>query len=161
MGVALALLASFGTIVAFFSFTTDSYPFMVLLNVVLFAVSGFLSLGFLLQTLDRLTEAQLEAARPPLAPPPAESDPTSPTDPTTKDLTQPGALDRYFERPPARSVQVIFRIWILVFGLVGAQMSWVLRPFIGKDPYFVLFRPRGSNFFQAVFAHLSALFGGS
>src|SRR5688572_23653488 len=58
LGVMLALQASFGTITVFFSVGTTSYPFMVLLNVVLFAVSGFLGLGFLLQTLRRLSVAR-------------------------------------------------------------------------------------------------------
>src|SRR5262245_17948978 len=51
MGVVVAVLASFGPIVAFFSLTTTSYPFMVLLNVLLFAVAGLLRLAFLLQPL--------------------------------------------------------------------------------------------------------------
>src|SRR3954453_18771582 len=58
LGVMLAVLASFGTIVVFFSLCTTSYPFMVLLNVALFAVAGLLGMGFLLQTLHRLSLAQ-------------------------------------------------------------------------------------------------------
>src|SRR3569832_1052219 len=58
LGVNLAVLSSLGPIVAFFSVTTTSYPFMVLLNVVIFAVAGALGLSFLLLTLHRLTIAQ-------------------------------------------------------------------------------------------------------
>ena len=58
LGVNLAVLASLGPIVAFFSVCTTSYPFMVLLNVVLFAVAGLMGLTFLLQTLHRLCVAQ-------------------------------------------------------------------------------------------------------
>jgi hypothetical protein len=65
LGVMMALLASFGTIAVFFAVSTDSYAFMVLLNVVLFAVAGSLGLGFLLQTLHRLYNAQI--APPPTA----------------------------------------------------------------------------------------------
>jgi hypothetical protein len=57
-------------------------------------------------------------------------------------------------------VKNVFRVWIIVFGLVGAQMSWVLRPFIGSTNKFALFRPRGGNFFEAVLDHLFKLFGG-
>lgn len=39
LGVMLAVLASFGPIVAFFSVSSTSYPFMQLLNVAVFAVS--------------------------------------------------------------------------------------------------------------------------
>src|SRR5437764_2499340 len=69
MSVMLALLASFGTIVAFFSFTTESYHFMVLMNVAMFAVAGFLGLNFLLQTLHRLTIVEEAAFIPPPLPP--------------------------------------------------------------------------------------------
>ena len=44
-----------------------------------------------------------------------------------------------------RHVKVVFGCWMIVFGLVGAQMSWILRPFIGSpDMEFAWFRPRGS-----------------
>src|SRR5262249_8843855 len=49
LGVIVAVLASLGPIVAFFSVSTTSYPFMVLFNVVTFGVSGGLGLLFLLQ----------------------------------------------------------------------------------------------------------------
>ena len=53
LAVMVAVLSSLGPIVAFFSVSTTSYPFMVLLNVVVFGVSGVLGLIFLLQTLQR------------------------------------------------------------------------------------------------------------
>ena len=53
----MAVLASMGPIVAFFSASTTSYPFMILVNVAVFGVSGSLGLIFLLQTLQRLSEA--------------------------------------------------------------------------------------------------------
>jgi hypothetical protein len=57
-----------------------------------------------------------------------------------------------------RIASLLFRIWIVVYGLVGAQMAWVLRPFIG-DPRadFTLFRARESNFFAAALGHLRDL----
>ena len=58
LGVIVTVLASLGPIVAFFSVSTTSYPFMVLFNVVVFAVAGVLGLTFLLQTLQRLNVAE-------------------------------------------------------------------------------------------------------
>ena len=47
---------------------------------------------------------------------------------------------------------------MLVFGLVGAQMSWVLRPFIGAPGMpFEWLRPRESNFFEAVYYAIRSL----
>jgi hypothetical protein len=66
IAIMLAVLASFGTIVAFFSFTTNSYPFMLLLNALVFAICAILGLAFLLRTLHRLSIAQ--GLQPPAAP---------------------------------------------------------------------------------------------
>ena len=55
----------------------------------------------------------------------------------------------------------IFRIWVVVFALVGAQMSWVLRPFIGAPGApFELLRARDSNFFEAVWRTFWQLLSG-
>ena len=42
-----------------------------------------------------------------------------------------GALDRPQGDLVAPRVKAVFRIWVLVFAIVGAQMGWVLRPFVG------------------------------
>jgi hypothetical protein len=56
-------------------------------------------------------------------------------------------------------VKTVFRLWVIVFGLVGAQMGWVLRPFIGNpNAPFTWFRGRESNFFQAVLHTFVSLF---
>lgn len=143
LGVNVAVLASMGPIVAFFSACTTSYPFMILLNVAVFATAGCLALGFLLQTLQRLSIARTLAVA---------SDPDADDGPPT-------AIHPLSDQFPARRVRVIFRVWMVLFGLVGAQMGWVLRPFIGNpDIPFTWFRPRQSNFFEAVFQSLAAVF---
>jgi hypothetical protein len=145
LGVLLAVLSSLGPIVGFFSAITTSYAFMVLLNVAVFAASGFLGLGFLLQTLHRLSLAQ-DAPREPTPAAPVEV----PSELAFEDLA--GALEPTEHRPISRHVKVVFRCWIVLFGLVGAQMGWALRPFIGDpDRPFTWFRRRESNFFEAVY----------
>jgi hypothetical protein len=53
-----------------------------------------------------------------------------------------------------------FRIWLVIYGLVGAQMGWVLRPFIGApDIPFQWFRVREANIFVDLFRTISDLFG--
>jgi hypothetical protein len=147
LGVLLAVLAAFGPIVAFFSVTTTSYPFIVLLNVAVFTVAGGFGLAFLLRTLEKLT-APPRAAAVPI--PPAE-------EPAAAELAPlPQAV-----RPPDPAVRTVFRAWLVVFALVGAQMSWVLRPFIGSPVQeFAWFRPREASFFEAVVRSVRALFGG-
>jgi hypothetical protein len=154
MGVMVTVLASLGTIVAFFSLSTSSYSFMIVLNVMVFGISGILGLMFLLQTLHRLTLVQDEEL--PVLPPPPSTEPNPQYLP--RPSPEPSAIEPIQDQMLGRHVRVVFRIWIIVFGLVGAQMGWVLRPFIGSpNQPFSFFRPRHSNFFESVFAHLRNL----
>jgi len=65
------------------------------------------------------------------------------------------------DQAPARNVKVIFRIWVIMFALVGAQMGWVLRPFIGDPTKKIrILRGRDSNFFEGVSHAIQHLFSG-
>jgi len=145
--VNLAVLASLGPIVVFFNVSTTSYPFMTLLNVVVFGLAGLLGLVFLLQTLHRYSVATALAIAkegapqstgvPDLVPreTPAEDEQDDPSitamPVVAQKVREPGALDRLPGHVLGKHTKLIFRIWVVVFGLVGAQMGWVLRPFIG------------------------------
>ncbi|MFT3685295.1 MAG: hypothetical protein QM783_10280 [Phycisphaerales bacterium] len=125
--VNLAIAASLGPILGFFTLSTSSYGFMVLLNVALMAIAGLVSVGFLIKTLSALQFS----TRMPEAPP-----------------IEPGV-----ERPRASgSATGIFWVWILTYGIVGAQMGWILRPFIGApNAPFELFRPRDGSFLHGLY----------
>jgi hypothetical protein len=168
----LAVLASLGPIVAFFSLSTTSYHFMLLLNVVVFAVSGALGLGFLLHTLDRLNVAPRQS--PPL-PRPTPGVPAGGQPPDAQHLAaqlaeagappqaaaaaELGPLDRLPGHVMGRQVKTVFNCWVIIFGLVGAQMGWVLRPFLGAPGApFQWLRMRESNFFESVFRTFLHLF---
>ena len=46
------------------------------------------------------------------------------------------------------SSSLILYIWLLIYGFVGLQLSWILRPYIGSPSLdFTLFREAGSNIF--------------
>ena len=116
--VTVVLLASFGPITVFFTFSTASYPFMVLLNVALLAAAGIAGVKYLIEAM--------------------------------------GAL---FAEPARDQSSRIFRVWIYIYGAVGAQMGWVLRPFIGSPQMpFEWFRDRESNFFLGVMEAVRQLF---
>lgn len=52
----------------------------------------------------------------------------------------------------------VFRVWVFLYAIVGAQMSWLMRPFLGMpDLPFQIFRPVEGNFFTAVFRTLFTL----
>jgi hypothetical protein len=214
LSVMVAVLASFGLIAAFFALSTTSHPFMIVLNTVIFTVSGCLGLAFLLRTLQRLSMAQrakeyedhvvesrgraeeidgasahekaefsaamlaasgadpglqaagIAASTMPPAVAPMGAATQAPRSLSGQKLASPeavrraGALDRVQGSIPHSQVNTVFRIWIIVFALVGAQMAWILRPFIG-DPSqpFTFFGPRDSNFFAGVLTALMRLFG--
>ncbi len=125
LAVTVTVLASLGPIVAFFSVSTSSYHFMVLLNVLIFAVSGFLGMAFLLQTLHRLSLVRPEPPVTEATELVGEEKPDDAEDPPT------GPLDRIEDQDLSRHVKTVFWCWIILFALVGVQMGWVLRPFIG------------------------------
>jgi len=155
LAITVTVLASLGPIVAFFSVSTTSYPFMLLLNVAVFVVAGLLGLGFLLQTMHRLSLIE-PAPPPPFEPVFVGSEKASETE---RVELPPGALEPVDDRAPSRHVRTIFRCWVLLFGLVGAQMGWVLRPFVGNPAVpFAWLRPRESNVFQGIMNALAGLF---
>lgn len=58
---------------------------------------------------------------------------------------------------PRQAIRIL-RLWILIFAVVGAQMAWSLRPFVGSpDLPFQIFRKQGGNFYQAVWISIVKL----
>ncbi len=166
--VNLAVAASFGPILGFFTVSTTNYSFMVMLNVVLLAIAGCVGLAFLLQTLRRVSASLTPPPAPAPPMPPAPPDEGAPASALTEPLPppsprDPGPLDHATEYYPCDAIgsaNGIFRIWVIIYGLVGAQMGWLLRPFIGSpDLPFSWFRAREGNFFLSIVTHLSNLVG--
>ena len=134
--VNLAVLAGFGPVVAFFTSCTESYPFIKLLNVAMFGVAGVISLVFLRRSLTPVFEAEGSVREP------EGEEEEGPIGSVRSD----------------RRAKRIFLVWLFVYGVVGAQMGWVLRPFIGTPSRpFEWFRDRESNFFENVIETFRAL----
>jgi hypothetical protein len=158
----LAIAASLGPILGFFTLSTKSYSFMIILNVVLLAIAGFVALGFLLATLRKLADST--EVRTVVTVPPEPS-----REPEFMKGEAPSSGTSAPRPPPPRQTVVvqregsaygIFYIWVIIYGLVGAQMGWILRPFVGNPGVpFEWFRARSGNFFQAVFEQLQTLMG--
>jgi hypothetical protein len=60
----------------------------------------------------------------------------------------------------ASTRRTLFILWIVLYGFVGTQMAWTLRPFLGapSEP-FVIVRQTGGNFYTNVIQSASDLFG--
>ncbi len=172
LAVNAAVLASMGPIVLFFSLSTNSYSFILLLNVAAFTIAGVLGLSFLLQTLHRLTSMQHAADAPvsvptevpaaPAVPEESKSDDGDANEKPDKKKDELHALQMPTGQVLARHTRFVFRCWVVLFALVGAQTGWVLRPFVGSPNLaFTWFRERESNFFAGVFqAFIDLLSGG-
>jgi len=110
---------------------------MKLLNVAFFTIAGVISLVFLWKLLKTLDAVQTPAdaviaPRDEHAPPP-------------------------FIGLGGDGVRRLFKVWLVLYAVVGAQMAWVLRPFIGAPNLpFAVFRERQSNFFIDVLRTLDA-----
>lgn len=60
---------------------------------------------------------------------------------------------------PTPPSMALLYIWILLFGFVGTQLAWTLRPFFGSPGRpFSLYREIDGNFYAEIFRTLSHLF---
>lgn len=133
VAIAAAALASLSPVLAFFTLSTESHGFMVLLNTVLFGGAGW----FGLRTIWRHAELAFRAE--PVAQRPGE--------PRTN--------------PDARPGRPLLVAWMLTAFIVGAQSSWILRPLIGHpEDSFTVFEARESNAFDGFFDILGRMFAG-
>jgi hypothetical protein len=131
------LTLAFAPISVFFLISAADYDFFKLLNVAILALTGFVGLSFLVDGMR-----QVNVVDAPLVPPPADAAKTSAV-------------------PAKAPVNMsLLYIWIVIYGFVGTQLGWTLRPFFG-DPSlpFELFRNIKGNFYTNVFASLANLFG--
>jgi hypothetical protein len=67
-------------------------------------------------------------------------------------LARPGAQ----ATPPSMT---LLYIWIMLFGFVGTQLAWTLRPFFGSPGmHFSLYRDIDGNFYAEIFKTIAQLF---
>jgi hypothetical protein len=74
----------------------------------------------------------------------------------------PIAITGQASAPTARPASMtLLYIWILLFGFVGTQLAWTLRPFFGSpDEPFAIFRNLEGTFYSDIFATIGKLLTG-
>ncbi|MBM4060817.1 MAG: hypothetical protein FJ265_06945 [Planctomycetes bacterium] len=154
--VDLTVIASLGPVFAFFAASSTSYAFLLLLNVAIFALGGVLGLAVLRRaTRDVFTPVPPGKALEPAAP--VEPGATPPVLPPALSLPAPSSRTAHQAADQARR---LLAAWCVVYGVVGAQMGWLLRPFLGNPGApFEWFRAREDNFLVAVLRTIGNLFG--
>ncbi len=168
------LTLAFAPISLFFLITAQNYEFFKLLNVcilVLTAVVGLLFLTRGMAALNAYHAAALEAT--PAAEVAVEARDRElalvgagngngplPAEPTV--LAPSGRAAEPTAAVPAErpTRMALVYIWILLFGFVGTQLAWTLRPFFGDpDSPFALFREISGTFYSDILRTIGTLVG--
>jgi hypothetical protein len=102
------MLFAFAPVTLFFHLSINDYLFFKLINVLIFAITGFVGIHFFYRSMMYIAQ---------------------------QDLENPQRLR-------------VVKGWLVLYGLVGSQLGWTLRPFFGapNEP-FALFRELESNFY--------------
>jgi hypothetical protein len=179
----IAVLAlAFAPISLFFRITADNYEFFKLLNVSILVLAAVVGMRFLTSGMHALNlhqealaveriqaaeaeQAAIAAAQAELAAVPAQSAPAEPNGAVAVAVLKPVQLGARFSEPeplpqyrPA-SMTLLY-IWIALFGFVGTQLAWTLRPFFGNpDKPFEPFRHLEGTFYADIFRTIGHLFG--
>jgi hypothetical protein len=174
--VTAMLALAFAPISLFFLITAPDYGFFKLLNVAILGLSALVGLRFLTGGMRVLNDNGLLAPEPPAAAPvspsvPAPAPALAPAPAAgnggTATLTHPAPVQVLLpmpkaqphpaaQRPPSMS---LLYVWILLFGFVGTQLAWTLRPFFGSPGMkFSLYREIDGNFYAEIFRTISHLF---
>ncbi|MDY7085169.1 MAG: hypothetical protein SYR96_08700 [Actinomycetota bacterium] len=179
--VTAMLALAFAPISLFFLITAPDYAFFKLLNVLILALSALVGLRFLTGGMRVLnehgllapkTEAPAAVPAAPAAEPaktlvtagaPAEGQSTAANGAAPVQI--PPAYGHGPLRPVPRPVgqptppsMTLLYIWILLFGFVGTQLAWTLRPFFGSpNMKFSLYRDIDGNFYAEIFRTIADL----
>jgi hypothetical protein len=180
--VTAVLTFAFAPISLFFLITARSYEFFKLLNVAILAMTALVGLRFLtsgMRALNKhvedesmlsnrvvvpaeLQERELVSATIGGSADPATQPRSNGAAPTARQSQRP---DRQAEAPQAAAGErpasmVLLYIWILLFGFVGTQLAWTLRPFFGSPGQpFELFRDIEGTFYSNILQTLGSLLG--
>lgn len=179
--VTSVLSLTFAPISLFFLVTAPQYAFYKLLNVAILMVTALVGLRFLILGMKGLNKL----ANPPLplreAPPvPAlvgaqQPDPVAALVGGGSEQTPPAAMTQasvlvqppqppngvhpHMRQPEKPASASLLYVWILLFGFVGTQLGWTLRPFFGSpEEPFELFRAIDGNFYVDIVHTILNLF---
>jgi hypothetical protein len=184
--VAAVLTFAFAPISLFFLITARSYAFFKLLNVAILALTALIGLRFLTSGMRALNEHVInesmlsnEVVVPALLPdrelvsatvggaadsmsqPRKNGD--APTAPQNRNPNPKGAAKARAPQPAAGerpASMLLLYIWILLFGFVGTQLAWTLRPFFGSPGKpFELFRDINGTFYSDILQTVGSLLG--
>ena len=184
VSVTSVLLFSFASIALFFMISTNHYQFIILINVIIFSVTGYIGVSFLRkaanivleedldqgveQNLDRYLESNMQDVRiqeqeikeqkiqeQNLNIETIESQQKKPSESNIKKELQKESIKDITSRTIR---QRIVKYWLFLYAFVGIQLGWSLRPFFGTPGSpFQLFRDREGNIYMSIIQSLISL----
>jgi hypothetical protein len=155
------LLCGFAPITFFFltTATAKDYHFFLLLNVAIFSLTGIMGVSFLYNVMRPTDEVNEEKpwhlGNPndrPQSPTATGSETGSDSSPATVSPAALPALSAALSAKGggAKTRRQVLQLWLCLYGFVGSQLGWTLRPFFGSPGNFEMFRPREGNFISGV-----------
>ncbi len=136
VSITSVLLFSFAPVTIFFLATINSYQWFLLLNVTIFAITGFIGIYFLYQAMKPVLIPTINVTD-------GERDADAAAD-EVNSVTDPDSDSKKVRTK-------ILQFWLGLYAFVGSQLGWTLRPFFGAPGQpFELFREREGNFYLAV-----------
>lgn len=156
VSVISVLLFSFAPITLFFLISVHDYSFFLLLNVAIFTFTGLMGVKFLYQAMQMVDRAEPEQIEPVSLENPGSANDFLPIDAPIDRKQATLASSPNNQQTRKRLLQ----FWLVLYGLVGSQLGWTLRPFFGApDEPFQLFRNIEGNFYSQVFRTLFTFLG--
>ncbi|HZN76519.1 MAG TPA: hypothetical protein VFC00_33240, partial [Micromonosporaceae bacterium] len=173
--VTAMLSVAFAPISLFFLITAHDYAFFKVLNVGILTLTAIVGLRFLVGGMRALNDKQDEppavtaavgnGGQPALVPAqvgaahdPVESAPAPAAVAVGQPLPVKVAVPATATTERPASMTLLY-VWIMLFGFVGTQLAWTLRPFFGSpDMPFSLFRDIEGNFYAQILRTIGDLF---
>jgi hypothetical protein len=174
--VTAVLTFAFAPISLFFLITARSYAFFKLLNVAILALTALIGLKFLTSGMRTLNEHVIAESmlsnKVVVAAPVSHRELVSAavggaahpaTQPPTNGAAQtqnPHHLESERDADERPASMLLLYIWIILFGFVGTQLAWTLRPFFGSPGKpFELFRDISGTFYSDILQTVGSLLG--
>jgi hypothetical protein len=172
VSVISVLLFSFAPITLFFLISIHDYNFFLLLNVAIFTLTGLVGIRLFyegMRSISRTQESDLQAlvlseSAPKALAPANDFVPISEGEMVKQssfaDELQPIRMIVPKEDGLLSTRIRLLQFWLVLYGLVGSQLGWTLRPFFGApgEP-FELFRTIEGNFYAQVWRSLLTFIG--
>ena len=168
------LTLAFAPISLFFLITAQNYEFFKLLNVGILVLTAVIGLLFLTRGMAALNAYHAAvAAAAPAAEVAVEAEDRElalvgagnghgPLPAAPVAMASPGPAASQAAAVPAErpTRMALVYVWILLFGFVGTQLAWTLRPFFGDpDAPFALFREISGTFYTDILQTIGNVFG--